>query len=686
MATGTDQASRAAAPIPLRVWAVAGVVTFGTFMSGLDASLVNVGLDTIGRDLHTDLASTQWINSGYLLALAAALPVSGWLSRRVGSGRVWLLALAAFTIISGLCAAAPTIAVLVAFRVLQGLAGGLLVSTGIAILAQSAGRETMGRVLSITGVPTVLAPALGPTLGALLLTHLSWPVLFVINLPIGILGLLLGIRVLPRGDRSRTAALDLPGLILITAGLPLLTYGITDAAQRQTLTTTPVLVCLIGGLAGLITFTVRSLHHRHPLLDLSLYTNRVFAAATSLTLFSGAALFGGQIVMPLYFQLQRHESVVDTGLLLIPFGLGAALTFPIAGRLTDRYGGGRVAAAGLTAVTLVTIPMTLLGLAANIVLLEALQSLRGVGLALAGAPVIAAAMSAVARHQLDDASAQINIVARVGGALGSAVLVIILTNQLPSAGTDPATAGASTVSAFHATFWWLTAASLIALAAAGWLTTAQRHTTITDASTTDAVTTRGDRPMTRIAIIIGSTRPGRKGEAVARWIHEIANRRDDATFDLVDLADYPLPHLDEPRPAAHGPHYTKPHTQAWANTIAGYDGYIFVTPEYNHAPPGVLKNAIDYLYTEWHNKAAGFVSYGIHGGIHAVEHLRLVMAELQIADVRMQVALSLSTDFHGDTLTPGEHHLRMATTMLDQTIAWSCALAPLRTTTAAATT
>jgi NAD(P)H-dependent FMN reductase len=190
--------------------------------------------------------------------------------------------------------------------------------------------------------------------------------------------------------------------------------------------------------------------------------------------------------------------------------------------------------------------------------------------------------------------------------------------------------------------------------------------------------------MTRIGIIIGSTRPGRKGDAVARWVHDIASRRDDATFDLVDLADYHLPHLDEPRPAAHGAHYTKPHTHAWADAISRYDGYVFVTPEYNHAPPGVLKNAIDYLYTEWHNKAAGFVSYGIHGGTLAVEHLRLVMAELQIADVRMHVALSLRTDFNGDTLAPGEHHFHTASTMLDQTVAWSGALAPLRAATATA--
>ncbi len=185
--------------------------------------------------------------------------------------------------------------------------------------------------------------------------------------------------------------------------------------------------------------------------------------------------------------------------------------------------------------------------------------------------------------------------------------------------------------------------------------------------------------MIRIAIIIGSTRPGRKSDAVARWVHDLAARRDDAKFELLDLADYPLPHLDEPSPAAHGPdHYSHGHTRAWADAIATYDGYIFVTPEYNHSTTGVLKNAIDYLYVEWHNKAAGFVSYGLTGGTRAVEHLRLVMGELQIADVRAQVALTLFDDFDGDRLTPGTHQKEILATMLDQTIAWSRALATVR--------
>jgi NAD(P)H-dependent FMN reductase len=184
--------------------------------------------------------------------------------------------------------------------------------------------------------------------------------------------------------------------------------------------------------------------------------------------------------------------------------------------------------------------------------------------------------------------------------------------------------------------------------------------------------------MITIGILVGSTRPGRKGDAVARWVYDLAQQRTDATFELVDIQDFNLPLLDEPMPPAMG-EYTQPHTKAWAAKIASFDGYIFVTPEYNHGTSGALKNAIDYLYREWNNKAAGFVSYGSAGGARAVEQLRLVMAELQVADVRAQVMLSLYTDFERfTTFKPAPMHERSVQSMLDQVIAWGTALKAMR--------
>lgn len=184
--------------------------------------------------------------------------------------------------------------------------------------------------------------------------------------------------------------------------------------------------------------------------------------------------------------------------------------------------------------------------------------------------------------------------------------------------------------------------------------------------------------MTRIAIIIGSTRPGRKGEAVARYVLDVAQKRGDAEYELVDIAEFNLPHLDEPMPPSMG-QYSKPHTRVWSAKIDSFDGFVFVTPEYNHSTSGALKNAIDFLFKEWNNKAAGFVSYGSAGGARAVEHLRLVMAELMVADVRAQVMFSLFTDFEAfTTFKPGPQHEKAVNTMLGQVVSWSTALRTVR--------
>ena len=183
--------------------------------------------------------------------------------------------------------------------------------------------------------------------------------------------------------------------------------------------------------------------------------------------------------------------------------------------------------------------------------------------------------------------------------------------------------------------------------------------------------------MINIAIIIGSTRPGRVGETVSRWVYQIAQQRKDAEFELVDIKDFNLPLLDEPVPPLMGK-YSKPHTKAWAAKIAAFDAYVFVTPEYNHATSGALKNVIDFLYREWNDKAAGFVGYGSAGGTRAVEDLRLVMGELQVADVRNQVMLPFHTDFEEGVFKPHPKSEKTVHEMLDQVIRWGGALKTLR--------
>ncbi len=184
--------------------------------------------------------------------------------------------------------------------------------------------------------------------------------------------------------------------------------------------------------------------------------------------------------------------------------------------------------------------------------------------------------------------------------------------------------------------------------------------------------------MLKIGIIIGSTRPGRRAEEVARWVHSLAAKRTDATYELVDLLDFKLPLLDEPMPPMRG-QYTHEHTKNWSAKIASFDGFVFVTPEYNHATSGALKNAIDFLYKEWTNKAAAFVGYGSTGGVRAVENLRLIMGEVMVADVRAQVGLSIFTDWENfSVFKPAANHEKSVAAMLDQLVAWSGALKPLR--------
>ena len=190
--------------------------------------------------------------------------------------------------------------------------------------------------------------------------------------------------------------------------------------------------------------------------------------------------------------------------------------------------------------------------------------------------------------------------------------------------------------------------------------------------------------MLDIAVILGSTRPGCNGAAVADWTHRLAAHRADAHFDLLDLRDFQLPLLDEFVPPSLG-QYSQEHTKAWARTIERYDGFVFVTPEYNHSTSAALKNAIDFVYGEWNNKAAGFVSYGLQGGLRAVEHLRQMMTELQVADVQAQVSLFIHSDFQNYTqFTPAPHHERVLEEMLDQLVAWSAAMQRLRRATLAA--
>lgn len=444
-------------PIPARVWRVAGVVVFGAVMSMLDTSLVNIGLNSIATDLGAALDSAQWIASGYLLALAVTLPLCGWLGRQFGMDRVWLTALAGFTVTSGLCALAPNIGWLIGFRIAQGLTAGLLVPAGQTLLGQVAGPQRLGRVMSVVGIAVVAAPAIGPTIGGVMLANLDWEWLFLINIPFGLVAFVLGRRVLPRAQASGNGGrFDAIGFALIGVGLSALVYGLGEFGSRGSISAPTVSVSVVVGVLALGLFVARSVRGGS-LLDVGLFRHPVFATANVANSFAGASLFGSMLLLPLYFQVLHHDGLIATGLLLMSFGIGGIIALPVGGRLTDRYGGGVVAVVGSAVTVAVTVPFALGDASMNPVVVQVLLLIRGMATGLTGVPIVAAAYASARPEQLPDAAAFVNILQRVGGSIGAALLAVVLYRA--------ADAGLSVDAGFRQAFWWLTAASVISLVA-----------------------------------------------------------------------------------------------------------------------------------------------------------------------------------------------------------------------------
>jgi EmrB/QacA subfamily drug resistance transporter len=440
-----------------RIWRIAAVVLIGSVMSILDTTIVNVALATLGKDLHSPISQIQWVVTGYMLALAAVIPVTGWAARRFGSKRVYLVSLVLFTAGSALCGLASSAGELIIFRVLQGVGGGMLMPIGQLMLADAAGPKRMGRVMSIVAVPAMLAPILGPTIGGLIVDNASWRWIFYVNLPIGIAAIAAAMRTLPSGERSHTDRLDVRGLALMATGLPLLTYGLAEVGATGSFSSMKVIVPLITGIALIGGFAVHALRVPKPLLDLRLYRRATFASASIAMFCLGAALFGGMILLPLYWQQIRLESVVATGLLTAPMGVGMALVMPLAGRLTDRFGGGLLALFGVTVTTLATIPFGLIGAHTPIAWLAGAMVVRGMGVGFAFMPAMSAAFASLKPQELPDATPQLNVLQRVGGSIGTALLAVVLQRALVGVHTVEGAA-----SAYGTAFWW--SAGLTALA------------------------------------------------------------------------------------------------------------------------------------------------------------------------------------------------------------------------------
>jgi len=444
--------------IEAHVWRIAGVVILGMIMSILDTTIVNVALRTLGHDLHSTISQIQWVITGYLLSLAAVIPVTGWAARRFGAKRVYLTSLVLFTAGSGLCAIAGSTTSLVLFRVLQGLGGGMIMPVGQLIMAQVAGPKRMGRVMGIVSMPAMMAPILGPVVGGAILQNLHWSWIFLVNLPIGVIAFFLALRVLPRTDSGAAGRLDVLGLALLSSASSATVYGLAQLGSNASLTAPIVIWPIIGGLALTGAFVAHAMRVERPLLDVRLYANRVFGAASLTTFGLGAALFGAMILVPLYYQEVRGESVIVTGLLTGPQGLGMLLVMPWTGRLTERFGGGRIALGGVCFLALTTIPLAFVAPHTSIVEISLVLLARGVGIGLAFVPAMSAAFASLRPEQLSDATPQLNVLQRIGGAIGTAVLAVVL--QRAGGGSHDVGLLAK---AFDQAYWWSAGIAVLSL-------------------------------------------------------------------------------------------------------------------------------------------------------------------------------------------------------------------------------
>jgi EmrB/QacA subfamily drug resistance transporter len=441
--------------IEAHVWRIGLVVIIGSIMSILDTTIVNVALETLSRDFHASLAQIQWVITGYMLALAAVIPITGWAARRYGAKPVYLTSLVLFTAGSALCGLADSVGQLIVFRVLQGVGGGMILPLGQLIMATAAGPKRMGRLMSLVAVPAMLAPIFGPTLGGLILDNTSWRWIFFVNLPIGALAFAASLRTLPSVERAPTDRLDLPGLALMATGLPLLTYGLAEVGASGNFTGARVVLPALAGILLIGAFARHALRVPAPLLDLRLYRRTTFASASVAMFCLGGALFGGMILMPLYWQQIRHQSVVDTGLLTAPMGIGMALVMPLAGRFADRIGGGPLALAGVLVTTVATVPFGFIGAHTSIMWLSVAMLIRGMGVGLAFMPAMSAAFAALHPAELSHATPQLNVLQRVGGSIGTAVLAVVLQRALRHT-TDPA-------GAYGTAFWWSVGLTALAI-------------------------------------------------------------------------------------------------------------------------------------------------------------------------------------------------------------------------------
>ncbi len=423
------------------IWKICSVAVLGSFLSQLDATVVNVSLSSLAVKLHSSLGAIQWVTSGYLLALALILPLSGWLVDRIGAKALYLWCFSAFTLSSALCGAAWSANSLIGFRILQGMSGGLLAPMAQMMMARAAGKR-MASVIGFAAMPILLAPILGPVLAGAILQFASWRWLFLVNLPVGAFALVLAVLFLPNDrEETRPRALDLVGLALLSPGLVLFLYGSDHLSDRTGLG------CLTASILLLLAFFKWASGKKDKaLIDLRLFKGKVFSASVVTQFMAHGISFAGQMLIPIFLIRAGGRSPSATGLLLAPLGLGMMCGYPFMGTLTKRFGIRKVSATGASLALAGTLPFVYLASHGLVIaILAGALFVRGMGLSAVGVPSISAAYSSVKREDLPMATTTLNIVMRIGGPTLTTLVATFLGWRLGSAHSGDTMPGAFTM-------------------------------------------------------------------------------------------------------------------------------------------------------------------------------------------------------------------------------------------------
>jgi len=425
-----------------------------------DSTIMSIALATLATDLDVPVSTIQWVTTAYLLALGVAIPIVGWAQARLGGKRLWMIALTIFLVASIACSLAWDATSLIAFRVVQGFGGGLMMPlmATLAIQQVPAG-ASLGRLMAMVSLPAALGPIIGPVLGGLILNWLDWHWIFWINVPLCLIGLALAWRFLPADPPRGRPVLDWVGLVLVSPALVGILYGLSNVSQDGGFTRTDVWMPVAAGLVLMAAFVFTQIRRpKAALIDVGLLRRRPVAASSAVLFLSGASLYGSMLLLPLYFQIVRGTDVLTAALLLIPQGVGALLSRTLAGRLTDSLGARTVAIAGFIVMGLATIPFALSDATTNEIWLVITLLVRGFGMGAVMIPVMSVGFVGLERDEVPHASIITRLAQQIGGAFGTAILAVIL-----EATTSGATGIADVATGFDVAFWWAIGFTVVAV-------------------------------------------------------------------------------------------------------------------------------------------------------------------------------------------------------------------------------